>query len=70
MMIILEIDIPKLNKEGIEMGIDSFDNVKELNSSSMIEWLLMIEILMLLIYSLERRWRMRKAQIVVVSYPD
>ena len=37
MMILLEIDIPKLNKEGIQMGDYSFDNVKELNSSSMIE---------------------------------
>ena len=37
MMIILEIDIPKLNKEGIQMGYESFMNVKELNSSSMIE---------------------------------
>ena len=37
MMIILDIDIPKLTKEGIQMGIDSFCNVKELNSSSMIE---------------------------------
>ena len=37
MMILLEIDIPKLNKEGIQMGRSSFDNVKEVNSSSMIE---------------------------------
>ena len=37
MMIVLEIDIPKLNKEGIQMGVYSFINVKELNSSSMIE---------------------------------
>ena len=37
MMILLEIDIPKLNKEGIQMGDYSFYNVKELNSSSMIE---------------------------------
>ena len=36
MMILLDIDIPKLNKEGIQMGY-SFINVKELNSSSMIE---------------------------------
>ena len=36
MMILLDIDIPKLNEEGIQMG-DSFCNVKELNSSSMIE---------------------------------
>ena len=37
MMIILDIDIPKLNNEGIQMGRSSFNNVKELNSSSMIE---------------------------------
>ena len=35
-MILLDIDIPKLNK-GIEMGRSSFNNVKELSSSSMIE---------------------------------
>ena len=35
-MILLEIDIPKLNIEGIHIGY-SFINVKELNSSSMIE---------------------------------
>ncbi len=37
MMILLDIDIPKLNKEGIQMGDNSFFNVKELTSSSMIE---------------------------------
>ena len=37
MMILLEIDIPKLNKEGIQMGDRSFKYVKELNSSSMNE---------------------------------
>ena len=36
-MILLEIDIPKLNIEGIQMGDGSFFIVKELNSSSMIE---------------------------------
>ena len=36
MMILLDIDIPKLNKEGIQMR-GSFNEVKELNSSSMIE---------------------------------
>ena len=36
-MIILEIDIPKLNKEGLQMQSNLFNNVKELNSSSMIE---------------------------------
>ena len=37
MMILFEIDIPKLNIEGIRIGDYSFDNVKELTSSSMIE---------------------------------
>ena len=37
MMILLDIDIPKLNKEGIQMRYGSFSKVKELNSSSMIE---------------------------------
>ena len=37
MMILLDIDIPKLNKEGIQMGDHSFTYVEELNSSSMIE---------------------------------
>ena len=37
MMIVLEIDIPKLRLEGIEMGDYSFCEVKELSSSSMIE---------------------------------
>ena len=37
MMILLDVDIPKLNKEGIQMGRSSFSEVKELNSSSMIE---------------------------------
>ena len=37
MMILLDIDIPKLNIEGIQMRDYSFDGVKELNSSSMIE---------------------------------
>ena len=36
-MILLDIDIPKLIEEGIQMRYDSFYNVKELNSSSMIE---------------------------------
>ena len=37
MMILLDIDIPKLNKEGIQMEYESFFKVEELNSSSMIE---------------------------------
>ena len=36
-MITLEIDIPKLTEEGIQMGDESFNNVYELTSSSMIE---------------------------------
>ena len=37
MMILLDIDIPKLRLEGIQMGLYSFNEVKELSSSSMIE---------------------------------
>ena len=37
MMIVLDIDIPKVSKEGIQMGDYSLLNVEELNSSSMIE---------------------------------
>ena len=37
MMILLDIDIPKLNQEGIQMGDGSFNEVRELTSSSMIE---------------------------------
>ena len=36
-MILLEIDIPKLTKEGIQIGDKSFAHVEELISSSMIE---------------------------------
>ena len=37
MMILLDIDIPKLNKEGIQMGGRSFFSARGLKSSSMIE---------------------------------
>ena len=37
MMILLDIDITNLTKEGIQMRVESFCYVKELSSSSMIE---------------------------------
>ena len=44
-----ELDIPSLTQDGIQInGDDTFCEVKELLCSSMIDWLLMIEMLMLL----------------------
>ena len=45
-MIVFELDIPSLNLEGIEMR-GYFGEVKELICSSMIDWLIMIEIVIL-----------------------
>ena len=45
-----ELDIPSLIEDGIQISEwNSFYNVQELHSSSMINWLLMIEMLILLI---------------------
>ena len=52
LMIVSEIDIPSLTDEGIQLN-NTFINVKELNSSSMIDELIMIEMLILLIDSFE-----------------
>ena len=49
-----ELAIPSLRLEGISMR-GFFDEVKELESSSMIEWLIMNEILTVLINSFNRR---------------
>ena len=57
-MIEFELDIPSLSKEGIEMEYYKdklFEGVRELHSSSMIDWLLMNEMLILLIDSFNRR---------------
>ena len=57
-MIEFELDIPSLSEEGIEMkyyGDKPFEGVRELHSSSMIDWLLMNEMLILLIDSFNRR---------------
>ena len=35
-----ELDIPSLTEDGIKMTDDAFSKVKELNSSSMIDWLI------------------------------
>ena len=57
-MIEFELDIPSLSEEGIEMeyyGDKPFEGVRELHSSSMIDWLIMNEMLILLIDSFNRR---------------
>ena len=54
-MIEFDLDISSLTEEGIQMGANVFSNVKELVCSSMIDWLLMIEMLIPLINSLDRR---------------
>ena len=48
-MIEYELDIPSLTNEGIQLGKEAFYEVIELNSSSMIDELIMIEMLILLI---------------------
>ena len=50
-MIEFELDIPSLTDDGIQMNGDSFIGVKELHSSSMIDRLIMNEMLILLIDS-------------------
>ena len=54
MMIKFELDIPLLTEDGIQMDY-VFSRVKELTSSSMINELIMIEMLILLIDSFDRR---------------
>ncbi len=56
-MIEFDLDIPSLSEEGIELkeGFNKpFDRVRELSSRSMIDWLLMIEMLIVLIISFDR----------------
>ena len=53
-MIEFELDIPSLTLDEIQMGSCAFENVDELNSSSMIDWLIMIEMLIVLIGSFDR----------------
>ena len=54
-MIEYELDIPSLTEHGILLG-GAFWKVRELTSSSKIEWLIMIEMLILLIDSFEERF--------------
>lgn len=54
-MIVFEVDICKLTQNGIEMKYSPFIEVKELESSSMIDWLIMNEMLIVLINSFNRR---------------
>ena len=53
-MIVYELDISALTKEGIQMDEYAFENVDELDSSSIIDWLIMIEMLIVLIGSFDR----------------
>ena len=53
-MIEFELDIPLLTEDGIQME-DSFYDVKELNSSSMIDLSIIIKMLILLINSYDKR---------------
>ncbi len=53
-MIEYKLDIPSLTEDGIQME-DSFYDVKELNSSSMIDLSIIIKMLILLIDSFDRR---------------
>ena len=71
-MIESELDIPSLTDDGIQMNGDSFIGVKELNSSSMIDELLLIEMLILLIDSFNRRvfiFRTIVISKVIILYP-
>ncbi len=53
-MIEFELDIPSLTLDEIQMDSCAFENVDELDSSSMIDWLIMIEMLIVLIGSFDR----------------
>ena len=68
-----ELDIPLLTDEGIQMkGRFIFEEVKELHSSSMIDELLLIEMLILLIDSFNRRvfiFRTIVISKVIILYP-
>ena len=54
-MIVFELDIPSLTSNGIQMNGRTFSKVKELTSSSMIDELIMIEMLILWIDLFDRR---------------
>ena len=56
-----ELDIPSLTQEGIQMNDYVFSKVRELQSISMIDWLLMIEMLILLIDSFDRKANILRA---------
>ena len=53
-MIEFELDIPSLTLDEIQMDSCAFENVDELDSSSMIDWLIMIVMLIVLIGSFDR----------------
>ena len=62
-----ELDIPSLTQEGIQMNDYVFSKVRELQSISMIDWLLMIEMLILLIDSFDRKAGVIKATVHTID---
>ncbi len=68
-MIEFELDIPSLTSNGIQIGHSLFSNVIELNSSSMLAFLIMIEMLILLIRSFDSSVRVILI-LVVLSIND
>ena len=71
-MIESELDIPSLTDDGIQMGENALGLVNELTSSSMIEYMIMNEMLILLIDSFNRRvfiFRTIVISKVIILYP-
>ena len=67
-MMELNLDIPSLIDEGIHLGSMAFGEVRELHSSSMIDWLILIEMLILLIDSFDKGVIYHRQ--IVVQYPS
>ena len=69
-MIEFELDIPSLTSEEIQIEGDVFSNVEELHSSSMIDRLLMNEMLILLINSFDRGVRSYQRKMNMIQSND
>ena len=64
-MIIFELDIPSITSGGLEMeSYGVFENVKELISSSMVDELIIIEMLILLTNSFDRKARYQRIRVL------
>ena len=69
-MIEFELDIPSLANKRIIMYYSAFVHVKELDSSSMIDWLIIIKMLMLLRTTFDTRAVVTKVRIRKQSVSD